>query len=262
MSTSDVLLLAAAVIGIVMVATWLVSLPLRNASIVDITWGLGFVAVAWAVRFTADGYEPRQNLLVALTTVWGLRLAGYLAWRNLGHGEDYRYQAMRKKAGPSFPLLSLFTVFALQGIIMWMVSLPVQLGQVDADGSGWPVFAVVGSAVWLVGMVFEAGGDLQLARFKADPANKGKLFDKGFWAWTRHPNYFGDFCVWWGIALVAFPQWPGPIGVVGAATISFMLMRVSGVALLERSLTKRKDGYTAYAERTPAFFPKRPSSSS
>ncbi len=258
MSTGEVLLLAGVVVAAIMVTTWLISLPLRNASIVDITWGLGFVVVAWAVRLGADGYVPRQNLLVALTSIWGLRLGGYLWWRNHGKGEDFRYRAMRKKAGSSFPLRSLVTVFALQGVIMWTVSLPVQLGQVDESGDAWPVFAVIGTALWLVGMAFETGGDIQLARFKADPANQGQLLTTGLWAWTRHPNYFGDFAVWWGIALVAFPQMPGPIGVIGAATISFMLVKVSGVAMLERSLTKRKPGYDEYVARTPAFLPRPP----
>ncbi len=248
------MLTALLTIATLMVLTWLVSLALKNASIVDIVWGFGFVAVAWAVRLTADGLAARQNLLVALTSVWGLRLTGYLYWRNHGKGEDFRYRAMRKKWGPRFGLISLGTVFALQGTIMFVVSLPVQLGQQRATPDlGW--LAWVGVAVWALGVFFEAVGDAQLARFKADPANAGKVMDRGLWRYTRHPNYFGDACVWWGIALVAAEVPVGRWGLLGAALMSLFLRRVSGVTLLEKSLVKRREGYAEYVARTSAFVP-------
>lgn len=257
MTAGTAVLAAAIAIACLMVVTWLLSLPLRNASIVDIVWGLGFVVVAWVVRLQGDTNEARQWLLVAMVTVWGLRLAGHLFWRNHGQPEDYRYRAMRKRWGPRFPVISLATVFALQGALMWIVSLPVQLGQVR-DGDGIGVLAVGGIVLWIVGMFFETVGDIQLARFKADAANAGRVMDLGLWRYTRHPNYFGDTCVWWGIGLVAAESGIGAWGLVGSAVMTVLLVKVSGVALLERSLHKRKPEYAAYAARTSAFVPRPP----
>jgi len=255
--TSTALATAAITIVLLMVCTWLVSLAVKNASIVDIVWGFGFVAVAWAVRLRVDGVADRQNLLVALTSIWGLRLTGYLFWRNHGKGEDFRYVAMRRHWGPRFPLISLGTVFGLQGVLMFLVSLPVQLGQAaDEPGLGWLAYA--GVAVWVVGLFFEAVGDAQLARFKKDPANAGQVMDRGLWRYTRHPNYFGDACVWWGIALVAAETTVGRWGFVGAVVMTVLLRRVSGVTLLEKSLSKRRPGYADYVARTSAFVPRPP----
>ena len=251
------MVVAAATIVALMLVTWLVSLPLRNASIVDLIWGLGFVLVAWAVRLTVDGNSARQWLLVAMVTLWGLRLSAYLTWRNHGNGEDYRYKAMRKHWGERFWWVSLFTVFALQGILMWTVSLSVQLGQVP-DDPGLGVLAALGVAVWAVGLTFEAVGDAQLARFKADPANAGTVMDQGLWRYTRHPNYFGDCCVWWGITLVAIESGLGAVGIVGAVVMTVLLRRVSGVTLLEKSLKKRRAGYDEYIARTSPFVPRPP----
>lgn len=254
---ADAMLVSATAILVVMVTTWLVSLPLRNASIVDIVWGLGFVVVAWTLRATIDGDAGRQTLIAVMVGVWGLRLAGYLAKRNIGHGEDWRYQAMRRKQGSRFGLVSLVRVFLFQGVIMWVVSLPVQFASAD-DTPGIGPLAVMGVLVWLVGLVFEVVGDAQLARFKADPANAGKVMSSGLWSLTRHPNYFGDAVVWWGIGIVAAETGSGVIGLVGPALMTWFLMRVSGVPLLERSLMKRREGYAEYVARTSAFFPRPP----
>ncbi|MEZ5272100.1 MAG: DUF1295 domain-containing protein [Ilumatobacteraceae bacterium] len=253
-SAGTALSTAALTVAALMLATWLLSLALKNASIVDIAWGLGFVAVAWAVRARVDGVETRQNLLVVLTSIWGLRLGTYLFIRNHGKGEDYRYRAMRKHWGPRFPIISLLTVFTLQGALMFVVSLGVQLGQA-ATSPDLGVLAWIGAAVWAVGLAFEAIGDWQLARFKKDPANAGQVMDRGLWRYTRHPNYFGDACVWWGIALVAAETVLGRWGLLGAAVMTVLLLRVSGVALLEKSLSKRKPGYAEYVARTSAFVP-------
>jgi steroid 5-alpha reductase family enzyme len=249
---------AALVVVALMATTWVVSLVLKNASIVDIIWGFGFVLVAWAVRLRVDeGLAARQNLLVLMTSLWGLRLAGYLFWRNHGKGEDYRYRAMRKHWGPRFPVISLLTVFTLQGTLMFLVSLPVQLGQTrDTPDIGW--LAYVGIALWAVGIFFEWVGDAQLARFKGDPSNQGKVMNRGLWKFTRHPNYFGDACVWWGIALVAAETPVGRWGLIGALVMTILLRRVSGVVLLEKSLSKRKEGYTEYIAATSPFFPRPP----
>jgi steroid 5-alpha reductase family enzyme len=259
----EAMIAAAVPIATLMITTWLLSLLLRNASIVDIAWGLGFVVVAWSVRLRGDSNESRQWLLVAMATIWGLRLAGYLFRRNHGKPEDFRYRAMRRAWGLRFPIVSLGTVFTLQGVLMWIVSLPLQLGQVGETGSGGsggavgPV-AVFGVVLWVVGLCFEVVGDAQLARFKADPANDGRVMDRGLWRYTRHPNYFGDACVWWGIGLVAAESGTGVWGLIGPVVMTVLLLKVSGVALLERSLSKRKPEYAAYVARTSVFVPRPP----
>lgn len=255
--TADVLLATAAAVVVVMLVTWLFSVAWRDASIVDPVWPFGFVVIGWVARLVADGNPTRQWLLVAMVTVWGLRLSGYLAWRKRGAPEDFRYQAMRRHHGDRFALISLVTVFATQGLLMWVVSLPVQLGQVRVDPD-LGVLAFVGIALWLVGVVFETVGDAQLARFKADPANAGQVMERGLWRYTRHPNYFGDACVWWGIALVAAETGIGAIGLVGALIMNVLLVRVSGVPLLERSMAKRRPGYAEYVRRTSSFIPRPP----
>jgi steroid 5-alpha reductase family enzyme len=179
----------------------------------------------------------------------------YLARRNLGKGEDSRYAEMRRRHGERWPLRSLVVVFWLQGALMWVVSLPVQVGMSDATPAGLGALDWIGTALWGVGFAFESVGDLQLARFKDDPANRGRVMDRGLWRCTRHPNYLGDFCVWWGIWLVALATGSAWWTVAGPALMSVLLIRVSGAALLERSLVRRREGYADYVARTSAFFP-------
>jgi steroid 5-alpha reductase family enzyme len=258
MDFGSVMVASAVAIAALMLAAWIVSLAVRDASIVDIVWGLGFVLVAWVSFAVADGADARRWLVVALTTTWGLRLAAYLAWRNLGKGEDYRYRAMRRRYGARFPLVSLFIVFGLQGLLMWGVSLPVQAAQVPDTPAGLVMLDYAGIALWCVGMFFETVGDLQLARFKAGPANAGKVMDRGLWRYTRHPNYFGDFCVWWGLYAIAIATGDAWWAVAGPLIMSALLLRVSGVTLLERHMQQRRPGYEDYARRTSAFFPRPP----
>ena len=248
---------AAVAIAALMLLTWVVSVVIRDASIVDPIWPFGFVVVAWVSRSVTDGLAARQWLLVAMTTIWGLRLCGYLAWRKFGEPEDFRYQAMRRHWGSRFALVSLGTVFGLQGVLMWIVSLSVQLGQVRTTPRLGPL-AIIGVVVWLVGFAFESIGDFQLARFKADPANAGAVMNQGLWRYTRHPNYFGDACVWWGIAIVAAESGIGAVGLLGALVMTVLLRRVSGVVLLEKSLVKRRAGYAEYVASTSAFIPRPP----
>ena len=240
-----------------MTLTWSVSIVRRDASIVDIVWGLGFVLIGWAVYLRhADGLTW-SKILLAMVTVWGLRLAIHIGRRNLGKGEDYRYQAMRKKGPQTFARDSLFKVFYLQGVLMTLVSLPLQWGIGRAPDSG--VLPVFGLGLYLVGLFFESVGDWQLSKFKADPANKGKVMDQGLWRYTRHPNYFGDFCVWWGIYLVALAAghwWT----IVGTLVMSALLMRYSGAGLLEKTIGSRRPGYDEYVARTNGFFPGPPKS--
>jgi steroid 5-alpha reductase family enzyme len=256
-TASEVVLGAAIAIACMMIAVWAISLVMRDASIVDIAWGSGFVIVAWVSYWLSDGNSTRSLLLTLLTTIWGLRLAFYLAKRNLGHGEDFRYQSMRRKHGDRFAIVSLYTVFGLQGLLMFIVSLPVQLGQVRQE-PGFGIIGVLGVLVWGVGIYFEAVGDAQLARFKRDPANTGKIMDQGLWRYTRHPNYFGDSCVWWGLGLIAAESSLGIYGLIGPVVMTFFLVKVSGAAMLDRAMLKRKPGYENYVATTSGFIPRPP----
>lgn len=245
---------AAAVAGM-MIGLWAVSVAKRDASIVDIFWGLGFVLVAWTGFALGAGWTPRSALVSGLVTLWGVRLAGYLAWRNWGQGEDYRYQAMRRRWGDRFAWVSLVTVFGLQGLILWIVSLPVQAVAVAAEPARWTLFDGVGAALVGIGLCFESVADFQLARFKADPANRGRVMDRGLWGLSRHPNYFGDAVVWWGVYVLACATPLGPWTLPGPLLMNIFLARVSGVPMLERKLVKTRPEYAAYAARTNALVP-------
>ena len=248
----------AAAVLVLVVSMWSLSVRLRDASIVDIVWGFGFVVIAWVARGVAHGVPARQWLLVACTSIWGLRLSAYLLWRNHGNGEDFRYRAMRKKHGDKFPLVSLRTVFLTQGLVMLVVSLPVQFGQMaDRPVRLGPV-AWAGVALWAVGLAFETVGDAQLARFRAQPDSAGRVMDRGLWSWTRHPTYFGDVCVWWGLFLIAAETRLGLLSVIGPVAMTVLLLRVSGVPMLEKTIGRRRLGYADYVERTSAFFPRPP----
>lgn len=232
---------------------WLLSLARRDASIVDIFWGPGFVALAWLYRGMADAVGPRTWVVPALVTIWGLRLAIHILWRNHGRGEDPRYRAMRRKWGRRFPLVSLGTVFWLQGVLMWIVAAP--LAQVQTSSAGWSRFDGLGVVLFATGFTFEAVGDRQLARFRADPANAGRVMDRGLWRYTRHPNYFGDALLWWGLGAFALATPGGAWTLVGPALMTLLIVRVSGVTLLERGLRESRPDYADYTRRTSAFIP-------
>jgi steroid 5-alpha reductase family enzyme len=253
----DTLINSIVVIGVSMSLLWLLSVALKNASIVDIFWGLGFVIVAWASAFNVGDVSSTGQVLLALTTLWGLRLSGYLWLRNHGKPEDFRYVAMRKHYGKNFTLISLVTVFFLQGLIMMVVSLPVQIGLADTDAV-ISINVLLGIVVFVIGIVFEAVGDWQLAAFKKNPNNAGLVMQTGLWKYTRHPNYFGDACVWWGIGIVAVNVSYGWIGLAGSLLMNFFLLRVSGVPMLEKSMSKRRPGYEEYKQRTSGFVQRRP----
>jgi steroid 5-alpha reductase family enzyme len=251
---SQTLLTNLMVIMLAMFALWVVGTFRRDASIVDPFWGAGFVIVGWISWCANDSAGIRSLLLAGLTTIWGLRLSLFLLWRNWGHAEDRRYGAMRERHGQRFWWVSLFTVFWLQGLILWFVSFPLQFAAANQSSQrlGW--LDGLGVAIWAIGLVFETVGDWQLARFQADPANAGRVMDRGLWHYTRHPNYFGDFCVWWGLYLIALAggaSWT----IVSPILMSILLMKVSGVTLLESTITDRRPDYAAYRARTNAFFP-------
>lgn len=237
-----------------MTVLWLVSVRLKNASIVDAFWGAGFVVAAGAYfALTPAGYAPRKWLLLALVAVWGLRLSFYIFQRNHGKPEDFRYQAFRQRYGPGYWWISFFQVFVLQGTLLWLISIPLLAAQFSPTPASLTFFDFAGAAVWAVGLFFEAVGDWQLAQFKQNPANKGKVMNQGLWRYTRHPNYFGDACLWWGYYLIAAGV-GGWWTFYGPLIMTILLMRVSGVALLEKTMSQRP-GYKEYVEETSAFFP-------
>ena len=248
---------AAAASVISMTLVWLLSLALRNAGIVDVFWGLGFTILVVLSAWLGSGDAGRSALTLALVAVWGVRLAAHIGWRSRGKPEDFRYQEFRRNAGQAFWWRSYFTVFLLQGGVMWVVALPLLAALGASHPPVFGVWDVVAVVLWVVGFAFEAGGDLQLARFKANPANRGRVLSSGFWGLTRHPNYFGDALVWWGfgcLGLAVGAWW----ALIGPVVMTFLLWRVSGVAMLERSMVDTKPGYREYVESTPAFLPRIP----
>ena len=253
-----VLAATAAATAAVMFALWLASLRLRDASIVDVWWGPGFALVAWIAFALGEGWAGRKLLVTGLVTLWGLRLGAHLAWRRRGHGEDPRYAAMRARHGARFARRSLATVFGLQALLLWTISLPVQVAQTALEPARFTVLDGVGAALALAGIACEALADWQLARFSADPASRGRVLDRGLWSLSRHPNYFGDALAWWGFAAIALATPHGLLTLPCAALMTFLLLRVSGVPLLERGLRRSRPGYAEYAARTPAFFPRFP----
>jgi steroid 5-alpha reductase family enzyme len=232
--------------------TWVLSLPLRNVSIVDSLWSLMIFAAGVIYGLGADPRAPRLAFLLWLAIIWAFRLSLFITARNMGHAEGRRHQEIRARHAPGFAWKSLYLVFWRQALFAWIVSLPL----LGALSSLAPVNALdyAGIALWCVGMLLEAVADWQLARFRRDPANAGKVLERGLWRYTRHPNYFGEFCVWWGfylVALAAGAWWalPGPL------LISVLLLRVSGVTLLEKDIGTRRPPYADYVLKTNAFFP-------
>ena len=253
MGYGEIMLTVAIVIAAVMIITWVVSLVLRDASVVDPVWPLAFIAVAITALIAGGGDEGRRILIACVVAIWGARLSIHLLVRNAGKGEDFRYAAMRAKHGRRFWLTSLVTVFLLQGLLVWVVSLPVQLSAIPDRPLGW--LAIVGAIVWVLGVAFEAMGDAQLTRFKANPASRGQVLDTGLWRYTRHPNYFGDFLVWWGIFLIAAESGAGAWGFAGPLLMTLLLVKVSGAGLLEKDIVVRRPGYADYVRRTSGFIP-------
>ena len=246
------------VILTVFTLVWVLSVRRRDASIADICWGLGFVLLAWLYCFLSPVLTPRSWLVAALMTLWGTRLSMHIFRRNRGKGEDPRYRAMRAAQGRAFWWRSLFTVFWLQGVILWFVALPLLVAVRATQPAALTAVDGLGLLLFAVGFGFEVVGDSQLARFRAEPDNRGKVLESGLWRYTRHPNYFGDATMWWGMYALAASTPGGWLSVLSPSLMTLLLMRVSGVTLLEDGLKTSKPGYRAYMARTPAFFPRLP----
>ncbi|HEX3785372.1 MAG TPA: DUF1295 domain-containing protein [Pseudonocardiaceae bacterium] len=236
-------------------ATFLLARVRGRYDTIDSLWGLGFAVIALVGLGLSTGHgELAGRLLVtALTVVWGLRLSIHIHTRNAHQGEDARYAAMVRKAGDAPGRYMLTRVYLVQAVLMWLISLPVQAAQYARGGLG--VLGWIGVAVWLVGIGFEGIGDAQLRRFKADPSNKGTVLDQGLWRYTRHPNYFGDACVWWGLYLLACHSWAGVATVFAPLVMTALLARGSGKPILERAMLARRPAYADYVRRTSGFFP-------
>jgi steroid 5-alpha reductase family enzyme len=225
---------------------------------VDVFWGLGFAAVAVTTLVASAGHgdDARRWLATGLTVLWGVRLAAHIAWRGRGEPEDPRYEAMLSRAKGSRNLYALRMVYLLQGVSLWFISIPVQVTQYDPDPL--TVVSYVGVAVFAVGLFFESVGDAQLVRFKGNPANKGTVMDRGLWRYTRHPNYFGDACVWWGLWLLAADSWLGLATIVCPLVMNYLLLKKTGKPLLEAHLSRTRPGYADYVRRTSGFIPRPP----
>lgn len=237
-----------------MTLLWLFSLRLKNSSIVDIFWGAGFVITNWFFfALTPEGFLPRKLLIGALVTIWGLRLSTHIFLRNHGKPEDFRYRKWREEAGKKWWWQSFFQVFFLQGLLLWVIAIPLPAAQYRSLPTHLTILDYLGIAVWATGFFFEAVGDYQLTRFKADANNRGKVMDSGVWRYTRHPNYFGDSAQWWGFFLIAASA-GGWWTVFSPVLMTYLLVRVSGVALLEKTMKTRPE-YREYMERTSVFLP-------
>jgi steroid 5-alpha reductase family enzyme len=231
---------------------WLASLPLRDVSIVDRVWSLLLVAAALAYAWRIGPAAPRVALTLVPLLLWAARLAVFISARNWGLGEDRRYQQIRRRNQPGFAVKSLYLVFGLQALLAWIISLPLLGSMAGQRPPGWR--DLPGLLLWLAGFVIETAADWQLARFRANPDNRGAVMDRGLWRYSRHPNYFGECCLWWGfylMALAAGAWW----SIVAPLLLTVLLLRVSGVALLEQDIGARRPAYRDYVARTSAFVP-------
>ncbi|MBO9500933.1 DUF1295 domain-containing protein [Brevundimonas sp. A19_0] len=266
MSLSDIAwLLAGNLLMVVAAMTllWGVALRIRDVSFIDAVWPMAMLFLALVTWPRTAGDPLRSALLVGLCAAWALRLGVHLFLRWRAHGEDRRYTDLigrQMKTGKSWPLVALLFVFLPQAVLAWLTSLPVQLGQVgDTPDVGWLGWA--GVALFVVGLAFETIGDAQLAAFRRDPSTKGQVLDTGLWRYTRHPNYFGDACVWWGLYLIAAETGPGLAAILGPIFLTFTLTKWSGIGITEKSIHSSRPGYADYVRRTSAFIPWPPKSS-
>ncbi len=251
----NIILLLILSVFLYMSTFFVIAVAREDNSLADVAWGGGFVLLAFLSFFLAPGFaEARQVLVTGLVTMWGLRLAIYIHYRNLGRGEDYRYAKWRKEWGRHFLLRSFFQVFMLQGALMLLISFSVIFINLNPS-RGLTLLDGFGLLIWVTGFTFESVGDLQLYRFKKNPDNKGKVMKYGLWKYTRHPNYFGESTMWWGIFVMCLSLSGGISAVVSPVTITFLLLRVSGIPMLEKKLIKSQPGYRWYMERTSPFIP-------
>ncbi len=255
---AQIFMTAALTVFLYMSLIFLISLVKKNASIVDIAWGAGFLVVLLVSLLTEPEFSEqltgRKLLVLILVAVWGLRLSWHIYQRNKGKPEDFRYAAWREKWGKWFTLRSYFQIFMLQGFLMFLIVLPALFIMGQPEAKAWTILDLIGITVWLTGFVFEARADYELKKFKSDPANKGKIIRTGLWRYSRHPNYFGEAVMWWGIFFLGLNVKFGWAGIISPVTITLLLTRVSGVPMLEKKYAGNPE-YEAYKAVTSAFFP-------
>jgi steroid 5-alpha reductase family enzyme len=254
---SGMAITAGVVLG-VFVITWLIGVRLRRFNVVDVAWGIGFVLVAVTsfIWSSGHGHVGVRVLTTTLTSVWGLRLAAYIGVRSRGKGEDPRYDEILDRATGNRTTYALMSVYLVQAVVLWFIALPVQAAMYVRDP--FLPLVVAGTVVWAVGMFFESVGDLQMSRFRANAANHGHVMDRGLWRYTRHPNYFGDACVWLGLYLIGAQHWIGALTVLSPVLMTWFLAFKTGGPLLERHLSRTKPGYADYMRRTSSFIPMPP----
>lgn len=235
---------------------WIASVVIKNASIVDIFWGLGFIVISCFYYYYFPGNSLRKDIILGLAILWGLRLSLHIAFRNWGKGEDPRYTEFRQHYGANrYWWFSYFQVFLLQGFLLSIISLTLLEGMSNAAESSFPkTLEWMGLILWAIGFYFESVGDYQLVKFKANKKNEGKVMDKGLWKYTRHPNYFGEALLWWGYGLISL-QYGTLLALTGPVIMTFLLLKVSGVSMLERNLKKSKPEYADYIRKTSSFIP-------
>ena len=249
-------LLGLAVIVAIGFVTWLISLACKDVSIVDRVWPIFMLAAGLTYACSLGAGGARAILTLTLAAIWALRLSSYITWRNWGGEEDYRYQEIRARNQPNFAFKSLYLIFALQAVLAWIIAAPLLIAVAGQNTSGW--LDAIGMSLAAFGILFEGIADTQMARFKARPENKGIVMDRGLWRYTRHPNYFGESCTWWGFFLVALGAgvgWPSVATIVSPVLLTLLLLKVSGVSLMEKDIGERRPGYREYVARTNAFLP-------
>ncbi len=242
-------------IMVLMTSLWIISIFIKNVSIVDAFWGMAFIVASISYYLTTEGHGTRKELVVGLVIIWGLRLSIYLGMRNWKKPEDYRYQEFRRKYGANrYWWFSFFQVFLLQGVLSWLISAPLLAAMYYMPNSDLYYMDYIALIAWSIGFVFEAGGDYQLMKFKKKGSNKGKLLQSGLWKYTRHPNYFGDAMIWWGYGLFSIAV-GNYLSILGPVLMTWLIIKISGVSMLEKTLKNTKPGYKEYIARTNAFFP-------
>ncbi len=249
----DYFLTLALLVFLYMSAWFVWSVVKKRNDVADVAWGLGFILVAWISFFIGNGESARGLLVGILISIWGLRLAWHIHVRNRGKTEDYRYAKWRQEWGKWFYFRSYAQVYMLQGFLLYLIILPVFFINRESVSS-FNYLDILGVAVWLIGFFFEVVGDAQLARFIKNPSNKGALMQEGLWRYTRHPNYFGEVTLWWGIWLISISSSVNVLSVIGPLTITFLILKVSGIPLLEKKYEGRPD-FEAYKRKTSMFLP-------
>lgn len=239
----------------VMTLAWLVCLATGKASVADSFWGPGFAAVSWVVYSAGPGETFRNLLLALMVSLWGCRLCLYLTLRNWNRPEDGRYRAIRENMGRGFWWKSLFKIFLVQAVLVWVVSLAAQLAQMSSGPAHPGFFDLLGVFLWVAGFGFESVADHQMMMFKKDPGNRGKVLDRGLWAYSRHPNYFGETLMWWGIYCMALQTGYGPAGLISPVVITWLLIRVSGIRITETHTRQSRPEYAEYQRKVSPFIP-------